>query len=71
MAAAAMGYYSQGLKNEFETAMVKEPSVFEPQKFYCIMLPQQNSLDNGVNGLARMLSGDALRNNLRRRLATY
>ena len=29
------GYFSKGLKNEFETAMVNEPSVFEPLKFYC------------------------------------
>ena len=28
--------FSKGLKNEFETAMVNEPSVFEPLKFYCI-----------------------------------
>ena len=27
---AAMGSFSKGLKNEFETATVKEPSVFEP-----------------------------------------
>ena len=33
---AAMGYFSYGLKNEFETAVVNEPSVFEPLKFYCI-----------------------------------
>ena len=33
---AAMGFCSKGPKNEFETAMVKEPSVFEPLKFYCI-----------------------------------
>ena len=26
---------SKGLKNEFETAVVNEPSVFEPLKFYC------------------------------------
>ena len=32
---AAMGFCSKGLKNEFETAMVNEPSVFEPLKFYC------------------------------------
>ena len=31
---AAMGYF-KGLKNEFETAVVDEPSVFEPPKFYC------------------------------------
>ena len=30
------GIFSKGLKNEFETAMVDEPSVFEPLKFYCI-----------------------------------
>ena len=28
------GFFSKGLKNEFETAMVNEPSVFEPLKFY-------------------------------------
>ena len=33
---AAMGFLSQGLKNEFETAVVNEPSVFEPLKFDCI-----------------------------------
>ena len=32
---AAMGLFSYGLKNEFETAVVNEPSVFEPLKFYC------------------------------------
>ena len=35
---AAMGFFSKGLMNEFETAMVNEPSVFEPLKFYCIMV---------------------------------
>ena len=29
------GSVSKGLKNEFETAVVNEPSVFEPLKFYC------------------------------------
>ena len=33
---AAMGFFSKGFKNEFETAVVNEPSVFEPLKFYCI-----------------------------------
>ena len=32
---AAMGFY-KGHKNEFETAVVNEPSVFEPLKFCCI-----------------------------------
>ena len=30
--------FSKGLKNEFETAVVNEPSVFEPLKFYCISM---------------------------------
>ena len=34
---AAIGFCSKGLKKEFETAMVDEPSVFEPLKFYCIV----------------------------------
>ena len=29
------GICSKGLKNEFETAVVNETSVFEPLKFYC------------------------------------
>ena len=32
---AAMDFFSKRLKNEFERAMVNEPSVFEPLKFYC------------------------------------
>ena len=35
---AAIGYSSKGLKNEFETAVVNEPSMFEPLKFYCMLL---------------------------------
>ena len=35
---AAMGFFSKGLKNEFEKAVVNEPSVFEPLKFYCSFL---------------------------------
>ena len=31
----ALGFFSKGPKNEFETAVVNEPSVFEPLKFYC------------------------------------
>ena len=33
---AAMGFFSKGLQNEFETAVVHEPSVFEPLKVYCV-----------------------------------
>ena len=32
---AAMGCFSKELKKEFEPAMVNEPSVFDPLKFYC------------------------------------
>ena len=32
------GIFSKGPKNEFETAVVNEVSVFEPLKFYCIWL---------------------------------
>ena len=28
-------FFFKGLENEFETAVVNEPSVFEPLKFYC------------------------------------
>ena len=31
------GILSKRLKNEFETAVVNEPSVFEPLKLYCII----------------------------------
>ena len=34
------GIFSKGLKKfEFETAMVNEPSVFEPLKFHCSLNP--------------------------------
>ena len=33
---AALRFFSKGPKNEFETAVVDEPSVFEPLKVYCI-----------------------------------
>ena len=29
-------FFYYGLKNELEIAVVNEPSVFEPPKFYCI-----------------------------------
>ena len=34
----SQGIFSKGLKNEFETVVVNEPSVFEPLKFYCISM---------------------------------
>ena len=33
-----LGFFFKGLKNEFERAVVDEPSVFEPLKFYCVLL---------------------------------
>ena len=35
---AAVGFFPKGFKDEFETAVVNEPSVFEPLKFYCIKI---------------------------------
>ena len=32
---ANIGSVPKGPKNEFETALVNEPSVFQPPKFYC------------------------------------
>ena len=34
------GSFFKGLKNEFEIAVVNEPSVFEPLKFYCIKVKE-------------------------------
>ena len=31
-----MGFLPEGLESEFETAVLNEPSVFEPLRFYCI-----------------------------------
>ena len=36
--AAATGFFSKGLKNEFEKAVVNDPSVFDPLKFYCLII---------------------------------
>ena len=33
----SQGMFSQGLKNEFKTAVVNESSAFEPLQFYCIL----------------------------------
>ena len=40
---AAMSFCFKGLKNEFETAVVNEPSVFEPPKCYCNGYTESNS----------------------------
>ena len=43
----AIGLCSKGLKNEVETAVVNEPSVFEQLKFYCVSVVQ--SFANLIN----------------------
>ena len=35
---SSYGIFSKELKNEFETAAVNEPSVFEPLKIYCVII---------------------------------
>ena len=43
------GILSKGLKNEFETAVVNESSVFEPLKFYCILYLYWDRTDWKIN----------------------
>ena len=38
------GFFSKGLKNEFETARV-EPSRFEPLKFFCMLFVGLSVID--------------------------
>ena len=33
---SAVEFFFKGLKSEFEKAVVNDPSVFEPLKFFCI-----------------------------------
>ena len=44
---AAMGFCSKGPKNEFQTAMVNETSVFEPLKFYCSLFFADKTISRG------------------------
>ena len=39
--------FSKGLTKEFEIAVVNEPSVFEPLKFYCINRQAKSKLKSG------------------------
>ena len=39
--------FSNGLKNEFETAVINDPSVFKPLKFYCLL--QYETFLHGAN----------------------
>ena len=54
---AAMGVFSWGLKNEFETAMVNEPTVFEPWKFYCVLFTVARLQDSDGNKIAHLQYG--------------
>ena len=42
------GIFPKGPKNEFETAVVNEPSVFEPLKVYCSMFQAKELLQDGI-----------------------
>ena len=42
------GKFSKELKNEFERAVVNEPSVFEPLKFYCVFKLLVVACSNGI-----------------------
>ena len=45
------GLFSKGLKNEFETAVVNEPSEFEPLKFYCTLISVWNGVFKPMHSL--------------------
>ena len=56
---AAMDFSSKGLKNEFETAVVNEPSVFEPLEFYCTYIARNVRLfQSPVGILSEQMSGE-------------
>ena len=38
------GIFPKGPKNEFETAVVNEPPVFEPLKVYCILVEYMSNM---------------------------
>ena len=42
------GKFSKELKNELETSVVNEPSVFEPLKFYCVFKLLVVACSNGI-----------------------
>ena len=65
------GTGSKGPKNEFEPAVVNEPSVFEPLKFYCILHIVMTwhcsfsfpILTSVVHGLMSLFSNPQIRHN--------
>ena len=58
--------FSWGPKNDFETAAVKEPSVFEPLKFYCILKKKALCSDISEQICSQFLFKFILRNKYRR-----
>ena len=44
-----MGFFSKGLKDEFETAVVNEPLVLEPLNVYCTTLHLKQALPVTLN----------------------
>ena len=53
-----MGFFQKGFKIEFKTAVVNEPSVFEPLKFYCIL----HCCGSSHEGKAKRKSDEFLKN---------
>ena len=52
------GFFSKGLKNEFEAAAVNEPSVFEPLKFDCIFKVVKVNVQNINDVILTFISSD-------------
>ena len=58
----AIGRISYGLQNEFELAMINEPSVFESSRFYCSwirynVLMHRLSSDQTYGRMIRLMDG--------------
>ena len=54
------GICSKGPKNEFETAVVNESSVFEPLKFYCMSHVPSLELFSALDGTISECYGSAM-----------
>ena len=50
------GICSKGLMNEFETAVVNEPSVFKPLKFYCKFKPNVHDFKLVIPSLVYLMT---------------
>ena len=57
---AAKVFFSKGLRNEFETAVVNEPSVFEPLKFNCITFYQKTRTISNLMPLLSYVHFDSI-----------